>query len=362
MEAYKLKILYIGLFSSEGGISKNFIDLGAALAKKVQLYSVVGNSDVENQIPGERGRLIININRDKPLNMFLPFEALKVKKYADAYKIDAVLYVANSPANMEIMKKLKRYNQYAFLHNPIPHIDRYSLFSIIENRINIASLRYCKKIFVASNTLKKKISSDKRYTQKMDIVEVVYLGQQTSMLYDIKSAEEDIDVLFFGRFEFYKGLDVLLKAISQLPNVNCTIIGKGDLSRIVGSDIQISSNVTVINEYMPDKELAVYISKCKVFVMPYREATGTQIIQTVMYYGKPIIATDTGCFPEYLENGVDSIIVKPESVSELEAAIIRLLDDPNLRKKMGDNARLHLNHRFSNDVLADKYIELIGEC
>ena len=55
--------------------------------------------------------------------------------------------------------------------------------------------------------------------------------------------------------------------------------------------------------------------------MPYRDATGTQVIQSVFFYEKPVIVTNVGCFPEYVEDGVDGIVVPALDVVALQQAL-----------------------------------------
>ena len=71
--------------------------------------------------------------------------------------------------------------------------------------------------------------------------------------------------------------------------------------------------------------------------MPYRDATGSMTVAQAFYYGKPVIATDVGVFPEYVKDG--GIIVKKEDSQALAKAINDLLGDDDLLKKLSCNAK-----------------------
>ena len=115
----------------------------------------------------------------------------------------------------------------------------------------------------------------------------------------------------------------------------------------------------MINEYIPDKQIAEYIQKSKIFVLPYREATGTQIAQSVMFYKKPIVATDTGCLPEYVIDHETGIIVPPSDPAALANAISNLLSDKSERQRLGINGKKRLESVFDNCKIANQYMKLM---
>lgn len=92
--------------------------------------------------------------------------------------------------------------------------------------------------------------------------------------------------------------------------------------------------------------------------MPYRDATGTQVIQSVFFYEKPVIVTNVGCFPEYVEDGVDGIVVPALDVVALQQALEKLLENTELRNTMGRNGFKKLSVKFSNDRITKEYISI----
>ena len=188
-------------------------------------------------------------------------------------------------------------------------------------------------------------------------IAVNYLGLLDNLVCAKRKATLDIDVLFFGRIEYYKGLDILVEAGKQMKNVKFVIAGKGNMTQIFGMDC-LPSNFEHLNRYIPDEKLAGLIRHSKIIVLPYRDATGTQVIQSVFFYEKPVIVTNVGCFPEYVEDGVDGIVVPALDVVALQQALEKLLENTELRNTMGRNGFKKLSVKFSNDRITKEYISI----
>jgi len=74
--------------------------------------------------------------------------------------------------------------------------------------------------------------------------------------------------------------------------------------------------------------------------------------------GVPVVAFDAGGLPEAVEDGRTGMLVKPESVDRLRAAITQLLDDKDLRQHLGAAGRERMQEKFSIATLADKHVAL----
>jgi mannosyltransferase len=96
---------------------------------------------------------------------------------------------------------------------------------------------------------------------------------------------------------------------------------------------------------VPVHEMADWYRALDLFVAPQRwEGFGLTPLEA-MACGVPVVATTVGAFPELLspETG---ILVPPEAVPDLAAAMARFLDDPDLRAASGRAARAHAEHAF----------------
>jgi len=349
-----MNVLIVAMFSTEGGISKEFVEIAKNLANKCNVYSVINDTNIDIFVPNEKGRLILSIGKNNVCGFFDIRNYIRLRKFAKENKIDCAYFYSHTPFNLGAVRFLKNIRIFAFLHNPIPHIGTGKIKGIFEYAVNKYITKKAERVFVASEFQKKELNSNSFYKKYHEKISCQYLPLQTSMLYELPEEEKTIDVLFFGRLEYYKGLDVLAEAMRKLPNVKCVVIGKGKI------DIDFPENVQLINRYVPDEEISRYINRSKIGCLPYREATGTNIVQVFNYYSVPVIATRTGCFPEYIKDSETGVIIEPENIDELVNAIYNLIDDCALAAKLGQNARKELK-RFDNEALSQMLLNYFQE-
>jgi phosphatidylinositol alpha-mannosyltransferase len=146
------------------------------------------------------------------------------------------------------------------------------------------------------------------------------------------------NVLFVGRFEPRKGLNVLLKAfpivLNELPETRLVIVGKGKLP-ITNYQLPITIRTDV-----PPEDIPRYYTSSTVFVSP---ATGNEsfgiVLLEAMATAKPIVASDIPGYRSAIDNGKEGILVPPNNPSLLACAIIKLLKNPEIRKEMGKRGR-----------------------
>ena len=132
-----------------------------------------------------------------------------------------------------------------------------------------------------------------------------------------QSAKSDnINFLFFGRIEYYKGIDLLLEAFSTIEKkyadcVSLLIAGKGDFSPYRESFSKLR-NVKLLNYMIPDDEvISLFRGQHVVTVLPYRDATQSGVINLAAQSASLIIATNVGGLPEQLDEGKAGILVEP---------------------------------------------------
>jgi len=155
--------------------------------------------------------------------------------------------------------------------------------------------------------------------------------------------EEPATVLFFGRASPHKGLEYLIRAqpliTLQVPQARIVIVGHGpeiDRCRPMIKDLP---RFEIHEGYVTSDLMASFFEKASLVALPYLSASTSGILLTSYGFGKPVVATNVGCLPEYVQDGVTGILVPPSNVAELSNAIIRLLLDDARRHKMGETAK-----------------------
>ncbi|MGC8849385.1 MAG: glycosyltransferase [Candidatus Bathyarchaeia archaeon] len=165
-------------------------------------------------------------------------------------------------------------------------------------------------------------------------------------------------VLFFGFITPGKGVEVLLKAFSELPkalpNSKLLILGsyhprlyKEDPA-FIGSieekirELNLESKVLFENRFVSDQELQSCVQTADVIVFPYVDGSiigASGALSSCITFGKPVIATDIPRFNGELENGVNSVLIKPNDEEALREALLKLLLNKRLRMKLGSNMK-----------------------
>ncbi|MDX6709734.1 MAG: hypothetical protein QOH96_750, partial [Blastocatellia bacterium] len=112
-------------------------------------------------------------------------------------------------------------------------------------------------------------------------------------------------------------------------------------------------------------ELASFMKAADVFVSAsYTESFGLAILEA-MACATPVVATRTEGAQELIEAGKSGLLVDVGKTDELTSAILRLLDDDSLRRRLGGEAAIHARERFGLDRMVEEtervYREEIGE-
>ncbi len=168
-------------------------------------------------------------------------------------------------------------------------------------------------------------------------------------------------VLFVGRLEARKGIDVLLEAIPSIvqavPSVRFRILGDNSLPGPSGKTYREhflasstgrpwTDHVSFEGRVTEDVLRSAYAS-CDVFVAPSRFESFGLVFLEAMRAGKPVIGCEAGGMPEVIANNETGLLVTPGDASALAAATVHLLNSSELRLKMGMNARAAFEERFT---------------
>jgi glycosyltransferase involved in cell wall biosynthesis len=133
-------------------------------------------------------------------------------------------------------------------------------------------------------------------------------------------------VLALGVVRDYKGIDLLLEAAAQVPEVTVTVAGEqwgraGQRVRELAGDPRLAGRVRLEAGYVPGERVPALVGAHDVLALPYRHATASQNVLLGHAHGLPVIATDVGTFPAQVRDGVDGLLVPPEDVAALVAAL-----------------------------------------
>ncbi|MCX8029140.1 MAG: glycosyltransferase family 4 protein [Brevinematales bacterium] len=239
-----------------------------------------------------------------------------------------------------------------------------------------------KKIFVHGKILKGKFVDTYKIDEK-DILSIT-IGNHNSLLFEYYSrgrelVDKDKDflkILFFGWVAPRKGVDLLLETILELVKEgynSLKVIVAGKLGSGFGYNelydkiMELSKNELLkdIVEFrlrrIPWDEGGMLYKWADVVVLPYTEVSQSGIVGVAYYFSKPVIATNVGALPEIVRDGYNGLLIDGSSVSSiregLKSSIKFLLENPQVVKELGSNARKFVETEMNWDNIVDKIIE-----
>jgi glycosyltransferase involved in cell wall biosynthesis len=170
----------------------------------------------------------------------------------------------------------------------------------------------------------------------------------------------DIMLLSIGRLVEQKAFDRLialcLPVIREYANVRLFIVGRGtlekDLQEIITKN-NVAGRVTLLGE-RPD--VPYLLKACDIFVFAPRYESFGIVVAEAMAAGKPVVTVKIPAIDEIITNDEDGIMVALDDNANnaFPSAIRRLIDNPDIRKKMGSLAIEKVRKTFSRDIVINK--------
>jgi len=155
-------------------------------------------------------------------------------------------------------------------------------------------------------------------------------------------------VLFAGRLEAVKGVDVLLIAFAAVlrdhPTARLLLAGSGSRRaelETATAELGITGSVRFVGVQARDELSALYRA-ATLFVLPSLHEGFPMVLLEAWAHGTPVVTTSVGAVPDVCVSGVDTMVVPPGEADDLAAAIGRLLGDSELAARIGAGGRRRL--------------------
>lgn len=206
-----------------------------------------------------------------------------------------------------------------------------------------------------------------------EFLHVVSMGVDACALftpseYEVRSNHE---LLFVGRLVEKKGLAYLFKAmpaiLASYPQAKLSVVGSGpeehrlrSLARALG----ILDKV-VFEGPVPNADLPRLYRRAAVFVAPSVIAKGGDqeglglVLAEALACECPVVAFDLPAIREVVIDGVTGLTARERDSTDLASKVIKLLDNPDLRKHLAREGRRHVLTRFDWEVISSRYAQLI---
>lgn len=175
--------------------------------------------------------------------------------------------------------------------------------------------------------------------------------------------DNDVVIVSTGRIVAEKGYDILLQVMERFrgrENIKFVIAGDGNYKSIIERRIQqleMEKQVFLLG-YRAD--IDNILSGSDIFVICTKHETLCISLQEAGLHGLPLIATNVGGIPEIVDTSC-GLLVENENVEGFLQAINTLIDNPNLRNKMGANAYQKVKDKFDSKKIFEKLDEVFTE-
>jgi glycosyltransferase involved in cell wall biosynthesis len=192
-------------------------------------------------------------------------------------------------------------------------------------------------------------------------VRTIYNGIPDVDIEPLPRPRDGVVIGFTGRFVEQKGLETLLDAVALVDDATLVLVGDGPEREALESrarELGIENRV-VMTGWTSDARR--HLSTFDVFALPSRFEGFPLVLLEAMLAGLPTVATDVGSVAESVVDGETGVIVAPDDSRALASALQRLLDDEELRTKMGDRGRERARRWFTAETMAGSYELLYRE-
>jgi glycosyltransferase involved in cell wall biosynthesis len=222
------------------------------------------------------------------------------------------------------------------------------------------ALRNANHLTATSHFLKDAVS---RLVKSHPDVSVIPFGIDLNFLRPVQRApKSSVRVGIIKWLKPKYGIDILIRAFDLVIkggyNAELVIAGRGDYEaeyKRLAAQLGLSDKVTFCGYFDHDR-IPEFLGALDIFAMPSindGESFGVAALEASAT-ALPVVATKVGGVPEVVKDGVTGILVERSNVAQLAEALIRLIEDPELRTEMGRAGRAYVEKKYRwEDNVAD---------
>ncbi len=194
---------------------------------------------------------------------------------------------------------------------------------------------------------------------------IIHCGIEPERLSIVTHSGRGPRLLFVGRIAAVKGIRVLLDAVNDLlprhPDLHLTIVGdgpeRGALERLT-TRRGLAESVDFVGAKSQD-EVAELLASHDIFVLPSFAEGVPVVLMEAMGAALPVVATHVGGMTELIDDGQNGFLVRPFDTDHLIQRIDQLVEDPDLRTRLGTAGRKRVLDDFVSSHEAARLATLI---
>jgi glycosyltransferase involved in cell wall biosynthesis len=150
-------------------------------------------------------------------------------------------------------------------------------------------------------------------------------------------------LLFFGLIREYKGLDMLVRALADVPDAKLVVAGDPvdsvGTARALAGELGLDERIEWRLGYLPNGDVRELMESAAAVVLPYRRLDSSGVLATAIGYGRPVVVTDVGSLGEQVREFDAGKVVPVEDVAALAEACNSLLQSAENLERAAEGAR-----------------------
>ncbi len=165
-----------------------------------------------------------------------------------------------------------------------------------------------------------------------------------------------------GAFVGHKDHATLIRAFRKvkenLPEAHLALVGDGELRTEIETGIAsagVAGSVTLLGYR---KDVPRILPVFDAFVLSSKQEGFGGVCAEAMFSGVPVVSTDAGGMIETVKPGITGLMVPKENPAALAAAMLRIIQDPDLAAELADRAMGYVHEHLTADRMVENYIAL----
>lgn len=281
----------------------------------------------------------VEIVRGAQSNPLTLFDALRARTVLKAFQPDIIHIQDHFDWRLWLATGVRGIPKVLTIHDVEPHPGWVDPRNRLQRWIERAVRRTADVILVHGESLVELTKQQPWYSGQ--IVMSVPLGTQ-GHLGAVMPLPERPTVLFFGRLEYYKGLDLFVAAVEtaakRLPQLHAIVAGQGESAGEAQALVTRPELFEWRIGFVPDEVLPDLFAESSVVVLPYREASQSGVIPIAFTNGRAVIATRVGGLVHAVEDGANGVLVAPGDPDALADAMVAVLSRRSDLKRLSTGA------------------------
>lgn len=362
---------------TDGGVGRDIFDLTSALSKRVksvQLMSTEGtdwpssNSGVQTMQTGPF---------DRSSNRFTPQRLSLLSQHIEAADV-LHLHTPWEPATLQLAKLARKCGTPYVIstHGMLELVKQKRSF--LKKCLLLFSPRLSREVYDYATAVhcssKQEADIVKRWFPKANIKVVPFVFDPSDYLHPPPTSDPDKHwpiretprpiVLLLSTIDYKQDVECIINFASEVCkslNVRFIIAGSSNpkcdrLLRALIDESDLQNQIEVVGHVCGDRKIAL-LRATDIFALPMRHQSISVAYLEALACGLPIITTKSAGIWSQID-ARDGTFVIQEDAELTAGAILRLLEDTNLQKQMGEAGRKWITETYGNDTIVNKYVEL----